>query len=317
MNKAYAVFARAVLNTVWCIEPATLAAIMAKAQNLTDEQAKALIDEAGEMLTARAIHGGTIRAVAAKTGSAAIVPVQGILSPTRGSLYDEIFGMPKTNPATVADMVEAAVADPDVKVVVMIVDCPGGNCIGIPEAAARIMAARGKKPIIAVVSGVCASGGYWLAASADEIVAGQAAMIGSLGVFREFQGYVGLNEQMGIVEEYIASVPDKVEAMGNVPLSDEARAHILDQVMTLDKMFMRDISAGRGQNMDQDGRGRTYVGPSAKARGLIDGLDTLAAVLARYNAPVQTQERGSVSNSARGRHLALATARAASIDHKA
>lgn len=315
MNKAFAIFARAVQNCIWAIEPAALAALMAKAETVNGEEAAAkLITEANELLNARAIHGTTVKAVAAKQGSAAIVPVVGILSPTRSSFWDEIFGTPKTNPLAVADMVDAAVADPDVKVVVLVVDCPGGNAILVPEAAARIMAARGKKPIIAVITGNCASGGYWIAAAADEIVCSQASMVGSIGCFIGWTGYFDLNEQNGIIEEYIASVPDKVEGMGHIPLTDEARAHKLTQAQQIDKMFIRDINAGRGQDMDQEGRGRTYIGESAVARGLVDKVDTLAGVLGRFNAPVADPQARRGSNESRARHMAMADANLAVVE---
>ena len=78
---------------------------------------------------------------------------------------------------------EALVASDDAKAIVIDVDSPGGSVSGIPEAASRIKALRGIKPIVAVSNYLNASAAYWLTAQADEVVASPSSMTGSIGVF--------------------------------------------------------------------------------------------------------------------------------------
>lgn len=301
-KEAIAAFVRAMSTQVWCVDPVYLSGLMALLDDMDETHAAALAREAVEMIEAR-VHPATVRAVATRSGAAAIIPVVGLLSPSKSSFFEEIFGIKKTQPLAVAAAVTAAASDSEVKVVVLAVDCPGGNALSVPEAADAIMAARGKKPIVAVITGICASGGYWLSASADEIIATPVSAVGSLGAFQQHDCYEKMNEIIGIKETYITSTPDKVEGMGHIPLTPEALAHRQGVVDQVDSLFMTSLAAARGRDMRQDGRGRTYIGQAAVGRGLIDRVGTMDEVLAAYNARPAPSSGSSVAS--RGRTLAL------------
>jgi ClpP class serine protease len=76
---------------------------------------------------------------------------------------------------------------------------------GIPELAAEIRAARGKKPIVAVANYRAASAAYWLGSQADEFVASPSADVGSIGVFAAHEDVSGMQEKLGVKTTLISA----------------------------------------------------------------------------------------------------------------
>jgi protease-4 len=95
---------------------------------------------------------------------------------------DQIVDPKKT--AKIRKAFSAAAMDPTVKAVVVRVDCPGGTTFAAESLGRMIdMIKKMEKPVVASVGNICASGGYWVVASADTIVASPSSIVGSIGVF--------------------------------------------------------------------------------------------------------------------------------------
>lgn len=252
-----------------------------------------------------AIHPATERAISRKAGSVAVIPIRGTIS-NRVTVMDWLFGLSVTPPQWIARQVKAAMNDDAVKAVILDVDSPGGSVIGVPEAAAAILALRGRKPLIAQVSGTCASAAYWIAASADEIVATPSAMVGSIGVYMLHEDWSKFWEEVGVKHTFVATNPEKVEGNEYEPLTPEAEAHVREMVTDYMDMFVAAVAKGRGQpesviRGEKFGRGRTFVANRAMERGMVDKVRTLNESLETYGVVPDEPE----PETRRGRARAL------------
>lgn len=247
-----------------------------------------------------ALDRATERAVARKPGGVAVIPVRGTIA-SRVSIFDLLFGSGVTPPGWIVQRVRQAVEDEAVKAVVLDFDSPGGVVTGVQEASAAILAMRGKKPIVAQVSGQCASAAYWIAASADEIAATETALVGSIGVYMLHEDWSKLYEEIGVKFTFVQEGDNKTEASEYEPLSQEAFNHLKEMVGDYMDMFVNAVAKGRGVNAatvrgDQFGRGRVYTAARAVERGMADKVRDLSGTLAAFgvnpNAPGPEASRG-------------------------
>lgn len=246
-----------------------------------------------------AVSPATERAVARQAGGVAVIPVRGTIS-ARLSWFDLLFGAGATPPGWIVGQVTRAVQDDAIKAVVLDFDSPGGVVTGVQEAFAAIFALRGKKPIIAQVSGQMASAAYWIGCAADEIAATETALVGSLGVYMTHDDWSKFYEEMGLVRTYIQEGKNKTEGNDSEPLSEEAFAHIQELCGDYMKMFMGAVAKGRGQpealvRGERFGQGRVYTAARAVERGMADKVRDLSATLAAYgvNAPTRPSSEGN------------------------
>ena len=210
------------------------------------------------------------------TGSVAVIPVSGFLT-QRPTLFSMIFG--GTSFEGVAADVVAAMGDPAISSVVMLVDSPGGSVHGATEAAAKIRGARGTKPLFAVADSLAASAAYWLASQADEVIGIPSSITGSIGVIVEHADVSAALEKEGVKVSVIRSGENKVRAHPAEPLDDEARADLQSKVDYFAGLFESDVSAGRRVSVERVcadfGQGLTFEPPLAVKAGLIDRVATL------------------------------------------
>lgn len=180
---------------------------------------------------------------------------------------------------------DEAVASADVVGIVIDVASPGGTVDGVPEMAARIRAARGTKPIVAVSDSQCCSAAFWLASQADEVIVAPSSMTGSIGVFAVHTELSKFDAEEGITNTIIRAGKYKAETNDMEPLTDEARAHIQSDVDYFYSMFINDISRGRGVSsqavLGGFGEGRALVADEAVAAGLADSVGTLEDAIVR------------------------------------
>lgn len=232
------------------------------------------------------------RAGGRRSGTVAIVPVYGVISPRMSSVQRTSGG---TSAEGISAAFSAAVRDPEVDGIVLDIDSPGGNVQGIAELAAEIRAARGQKPISAVANHSALSAAYWIASAADEIVATESARVGSIGVISAHQDLSAAQEKAGIRTTVIAAGKYKGEANEFAPLTDEARAAIQADADTYYQMFTSAVAKGRGVPVDTVrsgfGEGRSILAKAGLGVGMVDRVDTFENTLRRV-------ARGSVTSKA-------------------
>jgi signal peptide peptidase SppA len=283
-----------VLEQPWALYPQTLTRIVAWAR---EDQANKL--DPTELVAQNGTHDGAVRA-----GSVAIIPVYGVIE-QHSDWFMEMFGGVSVD--GLRESLRAALADPDVKAVVLDIDSPGGTVAGVTELAAEIRDARGgAKPIVAVANAFAASAAYWLASQADELVATPSAQVGSIGVYAVHEDVSRMLDEMGVTVTLVSAGEHKTEGNMFEPLSPEAKADIQERVDTTYKTFLADVAAGRrvpvGQVSADYGGGRVFPAKKALTAGMVDRVETLGATvqrLGRAGGQRRAMGQGNAAASAR------------------
>jgi signal peptide peptidase SppA len=221
-----------------------------------------------------------------QVGGVAVIPLRGLLTP-RPSLLSVLFGGGGGLMGFRASL-RSALAAEEVKSIVIDVDSPGGSTALIAETAAEVRAARRQKPIVAVANTMAASGAYYIASQANELVVTPSGLVGSIGVYVLHADFSKLNERVGVAVTYISAGRFKTEGNEDEPLSDEAREHAQEVVNDLYSMFVNDVAKGRGTTPAQVrngyGEGRIVTARRAVELGMADRIETLERAVARQAA---------------------------------
>jgi signal peptide peptidase SppA len=115
-------------------------------------------------------------------GRTAIIPIFGTIAQRLSAVEQSSEGV---STETIGNAIDAAVADPAVRRILLQIDSPGGSVYGVQELAAKIRDARATKKVTAIADPVAASAAYWLAAHANEVFVTPSGMAGSIGVIME------------------------------------------------------------------------------------------------------------------------------------
>jgi signal peptide peptidase SppA len=239
-------------------------------------------DEIRERLEAARPPAAASRAKRQAQSGVAVIPVHGTIVP-KANLMTEISG--GTSIGDLRGMFASALGDPDVGAIVFDVDSPGGSVDLVPEFAAEIRAARGRKPMLAVSNTMMASAAYWLAAQADEVAVSPSSLTGSIGVFAAHQDLSAAQEQLGVKTTFISAGKYKTEGNSSQPLDADAEAHIQSLVDSAYAMFTGDVSKGRRVSIADVrsgfGEGRVLDAKGAVKSGMADRVATLEQTISR------------------------------------
>ena len=193
-----------------------------------------------------------------------------------GEILDGVQPPGSVGGESTARLLREARLDAAVKAVVLRIDSPGGSVFASEQIHREVEALkRAGKTVIASMSDVAASGGYYIAAPADEIIASGNTITGSIGVFAGIPTFERSLDKLGI----------NVDGVGTTPLSGALR---LDRSMSKDaaqllqatvdhtyEEFLARVAAGRGktrEQVDAIAQGRVWAGVDAASRGLIDRI---------------------------------------------
>lgn len=213
-------------------------------------------------------------------GGVAVVSIVGTLV-NRGAWVGAYSGL--VSYEGISAQLREAGADPSVHSVILDIDTGGGEAGGITTVAAQIKALAQTKRVIAVVNDTAASGGYWLASAADEIVVSETSMVGSIGVVVLHVNRAGEMQQRGWSPTFIFSGAHKVDGHSLGPLPDSVRADVQQAIDALYGRFVEGVAAGRGvrltAEMARATEARVFHGQAAIAAGLADRLGTFEGVL--------------------------------------
>ncbi|MCU0228980.1 MAG: S49 family peptidase [Bryobacterales bacterium] len=164
-----------------------------------------------------------------------------------------------------------------VRSVVLEIDSPGGELTGMNELAKLIAAARGSKPVLAYVGGMAASGAYWLASAADEIVADETAMLGSVGVVLTARR----KDPQSAVVEIVSSQSPRKRLDAETPAGQAGLQELANELAGI---FVRSIAGYRGVSeqhvLERFGKGGLLLGAKAVEAGMVDRIGTLEGVIA-------------------------------------
>ena len=169
------------------------------------------------------------------------------------------------------------------KAVIVHINSPGGTTSGSEELYDSLMRLRETKPTVIVVDGLAASGGYIAALGGDHIIAGETALVGSIGVLFQYPNVSDLLKTIGVQVEAIKSSPLKAAPSGFEPTSDEARKAVEEIVMDSYSWFKGLVQ--RRRNLDDAALakvadGRVFTGRQGLALKLVDELGGERAAVA-------------------------------------
>lgn len=186
-----------------------------------------------------------------------------------------------------AKEIRKARKDESIKAIVLRVNSPGGSILASEVIWREMSEAKKAKPLIVSMGEVAASGGYYIAAPADTIVAQPNTITGSIGIFGIlFNVQELVNDKLGVTTDVVST--GELSDFGNMarPLTEVERTIIQSSVEDGYETFISRVAEGRGMHPDSVRKvasGRVWTGTQAKARGLVDvlgGLDTAIGIAA-------------------------------------
>jgi protease-4 len=166
-------------------------------------------------------------------------------------------------------------ANSNVAGVIVHINSPGGTTAGSEQLYDSLTLLKAKKPLVVVVEGLAASGGYITAIASDHIIAQQTSLVGSIGVLFQFPNFTDLLKTVGVQVEEVKSSPLKAAPNGFEPTSPEARAALDSLVKDSYAWFRGLVKERRGmsdEQLEKVADGRVFTGHQAVDLKLIDEL---------------------------------------------
>lgn len=239
-----------------------------------------------------------------KQGNVGVVSIRGPLVPSAPwyARYTGITGYDEIRSALIA-----AANDPDIGAVLLDINSGGGAVAGVTDVADLVGMIDAKvKPVHTYSDGMIASAALWVGASARDLQIGKVTEAGSIGVLTVLKSMSRYYKEMGIDAEVLRSAEFK--AMGHPldPITDKAKAEIMDQLMQMDAMFNEHMADARGTTVElateKFGKGRVFIGQRAVEVGLADAVSTFDAVISSLQGAIDSQKQRSQygANSLKG-----------------
>ncbi len=203
----------------------------------------------------------------------ALVEVRGIISDNSDASADRIVAGLK-----------AAFKDENTKGVILRINSPGGSPVQagyINDEVVRLREEFPEIPLYAVISDIGASGGYYVAASADKIYANQSSVVGSIGVLMNGFGFVDAMEKLGVERRLLTAGDQKGFLDPFSPAKPEDVEHVRSMLDEIHRQFIDAVKTGRGDRLASDENvfsGLIWTGEKSIELGLVDELGSSAYV---------------------------------------
>ncbi len=178
----------------------------------------------------------------------------------------------------VVEEIKEHTKDHSIKAIILRIDSPGGAVAPSQEIYEEVKKAAAAKKVVVSMGSIAASGGYYIAAPADLIIANPGTLTGSIGVIMEIPNIEGLMSKIGITTEVIKSGKHKDMASAFRKMGVEERELLQGVMDNVHEQFIKAVAAGRKLKVE-DVRliadGRIFSGEQAKTQKLVDELGTL------------------------------------------
>lgn len=223
-----------------------------------------------------------------------LIDVDGLISEVAGPGAFG-FGERESMVSRVREHLDRAEEDDDIRALILRIDSPGGTASASEVLYSEILRFKQEKeiPVIAQLMGVAASGGYYVAMSADTVRALPTTVTGSIGVIFSGLNLAGLMEKIGVENQTLTSGPYKDAGSSLRRMTEEERAQLASVLDGLYARFLDVVAAGRPNLSREEIRGladgRIYSAAQAEANGLVDAIGDLpgAVKLAEERAGIE------------------------------
>ena len=206
------------------------------------------------------------------------------LPPSRSPLPLPLVFSPRAGDLTVTQQARAALVDRRAAAVVLYVNSPGGSSTASEAMWAALQKLAAKKPLVAVMGPMAASGGYYVSTPAQWITSQPGTITGSIGVLSGKLVTAGLLDKLLFRRESIGRGGHADLHTGERPFSEEERKIVWESIKRVYDVFLDRVTASRNMSreaVDAVGGGRVWTGRQAQERGLVDELGGLEAGLAK------------------------------------
>lgn len=199
-------------------------------------------------------------------------------------LNGEIGGSDGVGADTLIGALNAAFDDKHTKAVILRINSPGGSPVQAGQVFDEIKRLRGvhsQTPLYAVVDDICASGGYYIAAAADQIYVDKASLVGSIGVLMDGFGFTESMNKLGVERRLLTAGDNKGFLDPFSPLQPVQQAHAKQMLEEIHQQFIQVVRQGRGKRLKESPEmfsGLVWSGARSIEIGLADGLGSLDSV---------------------------------------
>ncbi len=208
--------------------------------------------------------------VGSLSGNVAWIPIDGVIvgSDDSGFLFESGTASPQA-----VEFIEKADNNPNIKAIILEINSPGGSAVASEEIANAVKKAN--KTTVALIREVGASGAYWVASSAEHIVADRVSITGSIGVIASYLEFPGLLDRHNIT--YRRLVAGKYKDMGSPfkEMTPEEKDIFQQNLDSIRDYFAGEVAKNRKmskKDVDKLANGMFYLGAQAKDLGLVDEL---------------------------------------------
>lgn len=226
----------------------------------------------------------------------AVINVVGIIASGRSG-YHPLNG-PVAGSDTITSYIRKARTDASVRAIILRVDSPGGSSVASDVIWRELMLTRrgNTRPLVASMSDLAASGGYYVAMAAPDIVAQPGTLTGSIGIYAGKIVTGGVYEKLGMHIEPLSIGRHADMASPVRPFDESERAKLTAQLQAFYRQFVGKVAESRRMSADEVdavAQGRVWTGRQAKDAGLVDTLGGLdrAIALAKERAKIPASQQ--------------------------
>lgn len=256
----------------------------------------------GELCAAFGLAPAEQRKPFAFAAGLAIIPVSGLLINRFGQSYGSVTGY-----SFIRSQLNHALADEDVKGIVLDLNSNGGEAAGCMELAAEVRAARDQKPILGVIDSNCHSAGYAIGSACTKLVSIPSGSMGSIGVVMMHVDMSKMLEDWGVKVTFIYEAEHKVDGNPYEPLPKAVRETFEASIHRSYERFVSLVATNRGMNVQKvrDTKSRIYSADEALSLGLIDAvsspIEAASAFLSELSgSTIQLQQGANMSTATTG-----------------
>ena len=200
-----------------------------------------------------------------------------------GKSQSDFFGASTIGSTTLVAALWKAADDAKVAAIVLRIDSPGGSAVASDLIWRETVRVQGKKPLVASMSDVAGSGGYYIAMGAKKIIAAPGTLTGSIGVIGGKMVVRGLYDKLGMNTEVISRGANSGSLSSSQPFTPDERKAWTELLQETYHQFVDKAASGRKmgyEKLEQMAQGRVYTGRMAQKLGLVDELGTLQDAIA-------------------------------------
>ncbi len=216
-----------------------------------------------------------------------VVSLEGMIVPGRSRRIPSPaplpFGEAQAGAETVVQALRQAETDDHVAAVIFHVETPGGSALASDLICREVQRLRERKPVVVLMGEQAASGGYYVSALADRIVAHPTTLTGSIGIWGGKFIVAGLYKKLGVGRDSVQRGAMAGTYSEMSPFDDEERARVRRDMGAGYARFKARVAEGRGmteEQVEEIARGRVWTGAQAREIGLVDELGDFETALA-------------------------------------